>query len=73
MRLPRDISSKELIRLLRKFDYKISRQRGTHIRLTVFPEGEHHITVPNHYPIRLGTLSSMLLEVATHLKKLKKK
>ena len=71
MRLPRDISSKELIKLLKKFDYEISRQKGSHIRLTTFLEGEHHITVPNHDPIRLGTLSSILLEVATHFKKTK--
>lgn len=71
MRLPRDISSKELIKLLAKFDYEISRQKGSHIRLTTFLEGEHHITIPNHNPIRLGILSSILLEVANHFKKTK--
>ena len=71
MRLPRDISSKDLIKLLKKFDYEISRQKGSHIRLTTFLEGEHHITIPNHNPIRLGTLSSILLEVAAHFKKTK--
>ena len=34
MRLPRDISSKELIKLLKKFDYEITRQKRSHIRLT---------------------------------------
>ena len=71
MRLPRDISSKELTKLLKKFDYQITRQKGSHIRLTTFLEGEHHITIPNHDPIRLGTLSSILLEVAVHFKKTK--
>ncbi len=71
MRLPRDISSKELIKLLKKFDNEISRQKGSHIRLTTFLEGEHYITIPNHDPIRLGTLSSILLEVAAHFKKTK--
>ncbi len=71
MRLPRDISSKELIKLLKKFDYEITRQKGSHIRLTTFLDGEHHITIPNHDPIRLGTLSSILLEVAVHFKKTK--
>ena len=71
MRIPRDISSVELINLLKKFGYQISRQKGSHIRLTTFLEGEHHITIPNHKPIRLGTLSSILIEVADHFKKTK--
>jgi predicted RNA binding protein YcfA (HicA-like mRNA interferase family) len=71
MRLPRDISSKELIGRLQKPGNEISRQKGSHIRLTTFLEGEHHITIPNHNPIRLGTLSSILLEVATHFNKTK--
>lgn len=71
MRIPRDISSVELINLLKKFGYQISRQKGSHIRLTTFLEGEHHITIPNHKPIRLGALSSILIEVADHFKKTK--
>ena len=70
-RLPRDISSMELVQLLKKFGYEISRQKGSHIRLTTFLEGEHHITIPNHNPIRLGTLSSILFEIAGHFKKTK--
>lgn len=34
MRLPCDISSNELIRLLKKFGYEISQQKGSQIRLT---------------------------------------
>lgn len=71
MRLPRDISSIELIKLLQKFGYQISRQKGSHIRLTTSQQGEHHITIPNHNPIRLGTLSSILNDVAIHFKKTK--
>jgi len=71
MRLPRDISSTELIKLLKKLGYQKTRQKGSHIRLTTFQEGEHHITIPDHNPIRLGTLSSILIEVADHFKKTK--
>jgi hypothetical protein len=28
---------------------------------------EHHITVPLHSPMRIGTLNQILTEVATHL------
>ena len=71
MRIPRDISSRELTQLLKKVGYQISRQKGSHIRFTTFVDGEHHITIPNHNPIRLGTLSSILFEVADHFKKTK--
>ena len=30
--------------------------------------GEHHVTVPNHNPIKLGTLSGILKAVASHNK-----
>ena len=71
MRIPMDISSTELIKLLKKFGYEISRQKGSHIRLTTFVEGEHHFTIAHHNPIRLGTLSSILFEVADHFNKSK--
>jgi len=62
MRLPRDISATELISLLQKFGYSISRQKGSHIRLTTTINGVHH----NHDPIKLGTLPSILSDVAAH-------
>lgn len=71
MRIPRDISSTQLIKLLKKLGYEKTRQKGSHIRLTTFLEGEHHITIPDHNPIRLGTLSSILIEIAGHFKKTK--
>lgn len=71
MRLPRDISSTQLIKLLQKLGYQVSRQKGSHIRLTTTKQGEHHITIPNHNPIRLGTLSSIITDIANHFKKTK--
>ncbi len=71
MRLPRDISSNELIKLLRKFGYEKTRQKGSHIRLTTLKEGEHHITIPDHDPIKLGTLSSIIADVSNHFTKTK--
>jgi predicted RNA binding protein YcfA (HicA-like mRNA interferase family) len=52
MKFPRNISARELIKSLGKIGYEISRQRGSHIRLTCnFPK-THHITIPNHDPIK---------------------
>lgn len=71
MRLPRDISAKEFILKLKKYGYEIERQKGSHIRLVTLVEGEHHITVPNHDSIKIGTLSGILTDVAIHFKKTK--
>jgi predicted RNA binding protein YcfA (HicA-like mRNA interferase family) len=60
MKLPRDISATELIKKLQKFGYTITRQKGSHIRLTTTVYGEHHITIPNHNPVKLGTLSGII-------------
>ncbi|MFA5056378.1 MAG: type II toxin-antitoxin system HicA family toxin [Dehalococcoidia bacterium] len=68
MKLPRDIDGEELARVLDKYGYKITRQTGSHIRLTSAIKGaEHHITIPSHNPLKIGTLSSILNEVAAYL------
>jgi hypothetical protein len=28
--------------------------------------GEHHVTVPDHSPLRIGTLSAILSDIAAH-------
>ena len=68
MKLPRDISGEELAKLLRKFGYVITRQTGSHIRLTTHLEGGHSITIPRHKPLKVGTLNSILKDVANHLR-----
>jgi len=71
-KIPRDISGFELIKILGKhYQYKATRQSGSHIRLTSFINGEHHITIPNHNSIRVGTLSSILSDIALYLGKSK--
>ncbi len=66
MKIPRDISGSSLINALKALGYTVTRQTGSHIRLTTLNGGEHHITVPNHDPIKIGTLSAILSDVAAH-------
>ena len=68
MKIPRDCSGPELGRALRKFGYAIDRQTGSHMIMTSTHCGEHHVTVPNLRPIKVGTLQSMLKAVAVHHK-----
>jgi predicted RNA binding protein YcfA (HicA-like mRNA interferase family) len=68
VKLPRDLSGADLSKLLRVYGYEIKRQTGSHIRLTSTRQGtEHHITVPAHKQLRVGTLSAILADVATYL------
>ena len=53
MRLPRDLSWADLVKRLERFGYSGTRQTGSHMRLTSTTRGEHHITIPNHDPLRL--------------------
>lgn len=47
--------------------YEVTRQTGSHLRLTTQREGEHHVTVPLHDALRIGTLAGILGDVADHL------
>ena len=68
MTTPRDCTGSKLVRALSKFDYTVLRQTGSHIRLVTHQSGVHHITVPNHDPIKVGTLHAVLKDVAAHHK-----
>jgi hypothetical protein len=36
------------------------------MRLTSTTRGEHHVTIPNHDPLRIGALAAIPDGVATH-------
>ncbi|WP_017293814.1 type II toxin-antitoxin system HicA family toxin [Geminocystis herdmanii] len=66
MKIPRDLSNKQLIKALKKLGYKISHQTGSHIRLTTEENGEHHLTIPAHNPLKVGTLNSIFRDIGNH-------
>ena len=66
MRLPRDLTGKKFAKMVEVLGYRIERQTGSHIRLTTTKNGEHHITIPNHSPIKVGTLNAILKDMANH-------
>ncbi|QEM05597.1 type II toxin-antitoxin system HicA family toxin [Mucilaginibacter sp. P25] len=68
-RAPRDVSGKDLIKVLLKYGYEVIRQTGSHIRLSItLNDGVKNITIPNHDPIKLGTLMAIINDVAEQLK-----
>jgi len=66
MKLPRDLSGTDLAKALAKLGYGITRQKSSHIRMTTQQNGEHHVTVPDHDHIKVGTLADILKDVAGH-------
>jgi predicted RNA binding protein YcfA (HicA-like mRNA interferase family) len=64
MKLPRDMDAAQLIKALQRVGYRVVRQSGSHIRLQC-DEPAHSVTIPNHSPLRIGTLAAILGDVAS--------
>jgi predicted RNA binding protein YcfA (HicA-like mRNA interferase family) len=68
LKLPRALPGTKLASLFRRHGYEITRQTGSHLRLTSTLKGtEHHITIPRHKELRVGTLNGILTDVASYL------
>jgi predicted RNA binding protein YcfA (HicA-like mRNA interferase family) len=66
LKLPRDVSGDDLAKALAQLGYRLTRQTGSHLRLTTVEHGEHHVTIPRHGTLRVGTLGAILSDVAGH-------
>ena len=66
MKLPRDMDAPDLIKALQRIGYRVVRQSGSHIRLQCDQPKPHALTIPNHSPLKLGTLAAILADVAAH-------
>ena len=65
MKLPRDLSGAELIKLLCKHPgYLRVNQEGSHVILETEAPRHHRLAVPDHNPLRIGTLNAILRAVA---------
>lgn len=68
MKLPRDLSGSEIIRALRRMDFEVVRQEGSHVRLT---RGTCRVTVPAHRAVTVKTLASILAQAHITIDELK--
>ena len=65
MKLPRDLSGATLIKVLcRHYGYARIHQEGSHVILQTESPRHHRIPIPDHRPLRLGTLNAILNAVA---------
>ncbi|HEY1107130.1 MAG TPA: type II toxin-antitoxin system HicA family toxin [Opitutaceae bacterium] len=65
MKLPRDLYGRQLAFVLcTRWSYIKVNQVGSHIILQTETPRHHRLSVPDHKPLRLGTLNAILREVA---------
>lgn len=65
MKMPRNISGNDLISYLVSIGFQKVRQTGSHVRLELVVQDElFGITVPLHDPLKVGTLSNIIKDVA---------
>lgn len=65
MKLPRDLYGRDLARALcARWAYQKVNQVGSHIILQTETPQHHRLSVPDHKPLRIGTLNAILREVA---------
>jgi predicted RNA binding protein YcfA (HicA-like mRNA interferase family) len=66
MKVPRDLSGADLISVLcRNYGYRRVHQVGSHVILETDEPVHHRIAIPDHDPLRIGTLNSILRAVAS--------
>jgi len=67
MRLPRDLSGRDLAKVLcRTWNYHQTSQVGSHIALETEIPGHQRISIPDHKTLKVGTLGNILRTVAAH-------
>jgi predicted RNA binding protein YcfA (HicA-like mRNA interferase family) len=71
VKLPSDISGRELVKILLRIGFVVNRQKGSHI---ILKRAEPHarLVVPDHKCIRAGTLRQILNEAGLTVEQLLK-
>ncbi len=67
MKLPRDAFGEDVVKGLQRVGYVVTRQKGDHVYMTTRRNGEHHVAVPLHKPLKVGTLGGILATVSDHV------
>ena len=67
MKVPRDLSGAQLVKVLcRDWAYRVIHQEGSHVILQTDQPSHQRLSVPNHHPLRVGTLNSIIRTVSAH-------
>jgi len=66
-KLPRDVPGNGWQKLSRYSSIRSRVKLEATLRLTTTTNGQHHVTIPDHDHLKIGTLSGILGDVAQHL------
>jgi predicted RNA binding protein YcfA (HicA-like mRNA interferase family) len=67
MKLPRNLSGRQLVQALcSSWGYTQVHQVGSHIIIETETPQRQRLSVPDHHPLRTGTLNAILRAVAAH-------
>jgi predicted RNA binding protein YcfA (HicA-like mRNA interferase family) len=67
MKLPRDANGQQVVKALcRNWGYRVVNQVGSHVILQTDTPFPHRLSVPDHNPVRTGTLNAIVRDVARH-------
>jgi len=67
VKIPRNLKGSYLANVLcRSWDYVIVHQQGSHIILETQIPQHQRISIPNHNPLRIGTVNSILRAISLH-------
>ncbi|MDD3159843.1 MAG: type II toxin-antitoxin system HicA family toxin [Candidatus ainarchaeum sp.] len=59
VRLP-NLSGQEILKILKKYDYELDHQTGSHLIIRQKNEPHRRLTIPNHNPVSIGTLNAII-------------
>ena len=62
----KNLSGQDVLKIFAKFGFEKVDQEGSHIRMTTRMRREHHVTVPDHKVLPLGTFRAIPREAACH-------
>jgi predicted RNA binding protein YcfA (HicA-like mRNA interferase family) len=66
-KIPSDVIASELIKKLGKIGWVVISQKGSHVKLK--KDNKQPLIIPNHKPIKKGTLKSILEQLSEYTQK----
>jgi len=68
VKIPRDLSGRDVVKALRRLGFDFSRQTGSH---AILRKGPRTVVVPQHKPIKPGTLKGVIEQAGITLEELR--
>jgi len=67
VKIPRDLNGRDVVKALRRLGFDFSRQTGSH---AILRKGSRTVVVPQHKPIKPGTLKGVIEQAGITLEEL---